>query len=109
MQVGSRAVVAGKDFDPDTGEIKEKLDASKLVSRESLFFFFLFTFLLPAARGAVSTTTHPTHRRGCRKVDVDLSIDKWARTLALALPRTVPDSPEPFFARVFRHYACGRF
>lgn len=32
MQVGSKTVVGGKDFDPDTGEIKEKLDASKLVS-----------------------------------------------------------------------------
>ncbi len=32
MQVGSKAVVTGKDFDPDTGGIKAKLDASKLVS-----------------------------------------------------------------------------
>ncbi|CAN0456544.1 unnamed protein product, partial [Scytosiphon promiscuus] len=32
VQVGSKTVVGGKDFDPDTGEIKEKLDASKLVS-----------------------------------------------------------------------------
>lgn len=32
MKVGPKAVVAGKDFDPDTGEIKETLDASKLVS-----------------------------------------------------------------------------
>ncbi|CAM9633486.1 unnamed protein product [Scytosiphon promiscuus] len=30
VQVGSKTVVGGKDFDPDTGEIKEKLDASKL-------------------------------------------------------------------------------
>lgn len=36
MQVGSKAVVAGKDFDPDTGEIKEKLDASKLVSSDAI-------------------------------------------------------------------------
>lgn len=34
MQVGSKAVVSGKDFDPDTGDIKEKLDAFKLVSRD---------------------------------------------------------------------------
>ena len=32
VRVGSKAVVSGKDFDPDTGELKEKLDASSLVS-----------------------------------------------------------------------------
>ncbi|CAN0369191.1 unnamed protein product, partial [Hapterophycus canaliculatus] len=31
VQVGSKTVVGGKDFDPDTGEIKTKLDASKLL------------------------------------------------------------------------------
>ncbi|CAN0543070.1 unnamed protein product, partial [Ectocarpus sp. 12 AP-2014] len=30
VEVGSKTVVTGKDFDPDTGEIKDKLDASKL-------------------------------------------------------------------------------
>ncbi|CAN0225233.1 unnamed protein product, partial [Ectocarpus fasciculatus] len=29
VEVGSKAVVTGKDFDPDTGEMKDKLDASK--------------------------------------------------------------------------------
>ncbi|CAN0320026.1 unnamed protein product, partial [Ectocarpus sp. 6 AP-2014] len=30
VEVGSKTVVTGKDFNPDTGEIKDKLDASKL-------------------------------------------------------------------------------
>lgn len=43
VQVGSKNVVGGKDFDPDTGEIKEKLDASKLVSaHQGLLEFFPF-------------------------------------------------------------------
>ena len=65
VQVGSKAVVAGKDFDPDTGEIKEKLDASKLVSSDAVCLlrpraFFFSTPPTPFARCACLTWCLPS-------------------------------------------------